>query len=139
MARTINFEGRSIDVPDDASDAEVSAILSSSPKFDTLPGGAAVLAPQVKPSRRGPTGTELLQDVGGASVFGAGLGYTAPALLKGAGTVVGTLPGPMAKSVGAGLTYAGTAAETAGPLARTISGGLSGMGSEIAEIGRAHV
>ena len=132
MARTINFEGRLIDVPDDASDAEVSAILSSSPKFDTLPGGAAVLAPQVKPSRRGPTGTELLQDVGGASVFGAGLGYAAPAMLKGAGTMVNALPGPMAKSVGAGLTYAGTAAETAGPLARTISGGLSGMGSEIA-------
>lgn len=48
MARVIEFEGRRIEVPDDATDAEVEQILSSQPA--AAPQAAAPVAPAVAPA-----------------------------------------------------------------------------------------
>ena len=79
MGRVINFEGRKISVPDDASDAEVSQIISSS--------APAQQKPTVAETPKLPTGN--LIDAVAEPVLSMGRGIIA----KPAGQVVGTLKG----------------------------------------------
>ena len=134
MAKPITFEGRTIEVPDDATDAEVATILSSYPRqgFDTLPRGAAIVQPRqpARPLRR--PASEVLTEVAGAGALGAGMGLFAPELIQGVGTVVKAIPIPQAQAIGGGLDFLGRTARAAGPAARVVSGGLSGVGSETA-------
>ena len=134
MAKPISFEGRTIEVPDDATDAEVATILSSYPRagFDTLPGGAAIVQPRqpARPLRR--PASEVLTEVAGAGALNAGMGLFAPELIQGVGTVVKAIPMPQAQAIGGGLDFLGRTARAAGPAARVVSGGLSGVGSETA-------
>ena len=92
MGKPISFEGRTIEVPDDATDAEVATILSSYPRqgFETLPGGAAIVQPR-QPARplRGPTGTGIITDIGGATTLGGVTGLFAPELIQAAGMGLG--------------------------------------------------
>jgi len=133
MGKPISFEGRTIEVPDDATDAEVATILSSYPKqgFDTLPGGAAIVQPR-QPARplRGPTGTELITDIGGATALGAGMGLVAPEIIQGVGMGLKASGVPQASALGSGIEFLGRTARAAGPTARVVSGALSGAGSE---------
>jgi hypothetical protein len=133
MGKPISFEGRTIEVPDDATDAEVATILSSYPQqgFETLPGGAAIVQPR-QPARplRGPTGTELITDIGGATALGAGMGLVAPEIIQGVGMGLKAFPGTA--PLGSGIEFLGRAARAAGPAARVTSGAVSGAGSETA-------
>lgn len=134
MAKPITFEGRTIEVPDDATDAEVATILSSYPRqgFDTLPGGAAIVQPRqpARPLRR--PASEVLTDVAGAGALGAGMGLMAPEIIQGVGAVTKAIPTPLTQGVGSGIEFLGRAARSAGPAARVASGTLSGVGSETA-------
>jgi len=133
MDRTIQFEGRSIVVPNDATDAEITSILSSydSPNFDTTPGGAAISAPRNQPRPLiKTTGGELMADLGGATAAGGVLGLIAPEPMQALGATLKAIPTPMTQAIGGGLEFAGRAARAAGPTARVISGALSGLGSE---------
>ena len=134
MGKPISFEGRTIEVPDDATDAEVATILSSYPKqeFGSTPGGAATLPlkPQTQMLRR--PASEAATDLAGATALGAVGGLAAPQILQ---TVGGALKGsgiPQGRALGSGISYVGTLAGTAGPAARTAAGALSGLGSESA-------
>jgi len=133
MGKPISFEGRTIEVPDDATDAEVATILSSYPKqgFETLPGGAAIVQPR-QPARplRGPTGTELITDIGGATALGAGMGLVAPEIIQGVGMGLKATGVPQASALGSGIEFLGRTARAAGPTARVTSGALSGAGAE---------
>ena len=133
MGKPISFEGRTIEVPDDATDAEVATILSSYPKqgFDTLPGGAAISQPR-QPARplRGPTGAELLTDIGGAGAISAGMGLVAPEIMQGIGAGLKATGVPQASGVGSGVEFLGRNLRAASPTARVVSGALSGIGSE---------
>jgi hypothetical protein len=135
MGKPIAFEGRTIEVPDDATDAEVATILSLYPKqgFETLPGGAAIVQPR-QPARslRGPTGTELITDIGGATALGAGMGLFAPEIIQGVGVGLKASGVPQASALGSGIEFLGRTARAAGPAARVTSGALSGAGSETA-------
>ena len=134
MAKPITFEGRTIEVPDDATDAEVATILSSYPRqgFDTLPGGAAIVQPRqpARPLRR--PASEVLTDVAGAGALGAGMGLVAPEIIQGVGAVTRAIPTPLTQGVGSGIEFLGRAARSAGPAARVASGTLSGVGAETA-------
>lgn len=133
MGKPISFEGRTIEVPDDATDAEVATILSSYPKqgFETLPGGAAIVQPR-QPARplRGPTGTELITDIAGATALGGVTGLFAPELIQAAGTGLKAFPGTAA--LGGGVEFLGRTARAASPAARVTSGAVSGAGAETA-------
>ena len=135
MGKPISFEGRTIEVPNDATDAEVATILSSYPKqgFETLPGGAAIAQPR-QPARplRGPTGTDLITDIGGATALGAGMGLVAPELIHGVGVGLKLSGVPQASALGSGIEFLGRTARAAGPAARVVSGAVSGAGSETA-------
>ena len=131
MGKPISFEGRTIEVPDDATDAEVATILSSYPKqgFDTLPGGAAISQPR-RPAQqlKGPTGAELISDIGGATVFGGAAGLVAPEIIQGVGIGLKAFPGTA--GLGSGIEFLGRTARAAGAPARVVSGAVSGLGSE---------
>lgn len=132
MTKPISFEGRIIPVPDDATDAEVATILSSYPRagFDTLPGGAAIAQPRqpARPLRR--PASEVLTDIAGAGVLGAGMGLVAPELIQATGIGLKAFPGTAA--LGGVLDFLGRTARAAGSPARVVSGALSGVGSETA-------
>jgi hypothetical protein len=133
MGKPISFEGRTIEVPDDATDAEVATILSSYPRqgFETLPGGAAIVQPR-QPARplRGPTGTGIITDIGGATTLGGVTGLFAPELIQAAGMGLKAFPGTAA--LGGGIEFLGRAARVASPAARVTSGAVSGAGAETA-------
>lgn len=133
MGKPISFEGRTIEVPDDATDAEVATILSSYPRqgFETLPGGAAIVQPR-QPARplRGATGTELATDIAGATALGTVGGLVTPQILQAGGTALKGSGMPYLQSLGGGLSYLGTLAAAAGPAARAAAGAFSGFGSE---------
>jgi len=133
MGKPISFEGRTIEVPDDATDAEVATILSSYPRqgFETLPGGAAIVQPRQPPRPlRGATGTELATDIAGATALGTVGGLVTPQILQTVGGALkGSGMGPV-QSLGGGLSYLGTLAAAAGPAARAAAGAFSGFGSE---------
>ena len=132
MAKPITFEGRTIEVPDDATDAEVATILSSYPRqgFDTLPGGAPIVQPRqtARPLRR--PASEVLTEVAGAGGLGMAMGLVAPELIQATGIGLKAFPGTVA--LGGGLDFLGRTARAAGAPARVVSGGLSGVGSETA-------
>jgi len=131
MGKPISFEGRTIEVPDDATDAEVATILSSYPKqgFETLPGGAAIVQPrQRERPLRGPTGSELITDIGGATALGAGMGLVAPEIIQGVGMGLKAFPGTAA--LAPAVEFLGRTARAAGPAARITSGAVSGAGAE---------
>ena len=130
MGKLISFEGRTIEVPDDATDAEVATILSSYPPqgVETLPGGAAIVQPRqtAQPLRR--PASEVLTDIAGAGGLGVGAGLAAPELIQAAGIGLKAFPGTAA--LGGGVEFLGRTARAAGAPARMVSGGLSGVGSE---------
>ena len=133
MGKPISFEGRTIEVPDDATDAEVATILSSYPRqgFETLPGGAAIVQPR-QPARplRGATGTELATDIAGATALGTVGGLVTPQILQAGGTALKGSGISYLQLLGGGLSYLGTLAAAAGPAARAAAGAFSGFGSE---------
>ena len=132
MGKPISFEGRTIEVPDDATDDEVATILSSYPKqgFETLPGGMAIAQPR-QPARplRGPTGTDLITDIGGATALGGAAGLVAPEIIQGLGIGLRAFPGTA--GLAGGVEFLGRTARAAGPTARVVSGAVGGAGSEI--------
>ena len=134
MGKPISFEGRTIEVPDDATDAEVATILSSYPRqgFDTLPGGAAIVQPRQTPRPLRRPASEVLTDIVGAVGLGVGAGVMAPEIIQGVGTVTKAIPTPLTQAIGAGTEFLGRTARAAGAPARVASGALSGLGSETA-------
>ena len=100
--------------------------------WNSSPGGAAVFTPrQPAPSLRRPA-SEVLTDIGGAGVIGAGMGLMAPEIIQGVGTALKAVPTPATQAVGSGVEFLGRTARAAGPAARVASGALSGVGSETA-------
>ena len=105
----------------------------ASPGTQLLPGGAVVLdRAQSKYLKTPPAAAQVLQDVGGAALTGAGFSAAAPQILKGAGALAtGSGLAPL-RPIGAALTFLGQGAQAAGPAARTATGFASGAASEIA-------
>ena len=134
MTKPITFEGRTIEVPDDATDAEVATILSSypNPNFDTTAGGAAIMRPRTPARSLRRPASEVLTDIGGATALGAGMGLVAPEIIQGVGAVAKAIPTPLTQAIGAGTEFLGRTARAASAPARVASGALSGLGSETA-------
>jgi hypothetical protein len=99
MARTIQFEGRQIQVPDDATDEEVNELLSAQPA--AAPAVAAAPAPKATPS--------VVTDV--PASFGSGI-------VRGAAETA-MLPVTVERLGSAGI---GLAADKAGDVVRAVSG-----------------
>jgi len=99
------------------------------PTFGTTPGGAAIFSPRTQP--RNLSGSNVISDIGGATVFGGAAGLVAPEIIQGTGRLIKAIPTPQTQAIGGGLEYLGTAARLAGPAARVASGALGGAGSEV--------
>jgi len=104
----------------------------ASPGTQLLPGGAVVMdRAQSKYLKAPPAAAQVLQDVGGAAIAGAGFSAAAPQILKGAGALAtGSGLAPL-RPIGAALTFLGQGAQAAGLAARTATGFASGAASEI--------
>ena len=123
-----------VDAPEGATEQDAIAFAASTYKpnpseFGSTPGGAAIAQPR-QPARplRGPTGTELITDIGGATALGGVTGLFAPELIQAAGIGLKAFPGTAA--LGGGVEFLGRTARAAGPTARIVSGAVSGAGSE---------
>ncbi len=99
-------------------------------KFGSTPGGAATLPvkPQTPMLRR--QASEAATDLVGATALGAVGGFAAPRVLRAVGGALKGSGTPQGQSLGGGLSFLGTLADTAGPGARIAAGALSGFGSE---------
>ena len=127
-----------VDAPEGATEQDAIAFAASTykpnpPGFGSTPGGAAIVQPR-QPARplRGPTGTELITDIGNATALGAGMGLVAPEIIQGVGMGLKATGVPQASALGSGIEFLGRTARAAGPAARITSGAVSGAGSETA-------
>ena len=127
-----------VDAPEGATEQDAIAFAASTYKpnpseFGSTPGGAAIAQPR-QPARplRGPTGTDLITDIGGATALGAGMGLVAPEIIQGVGIGLKATGVPQVSALGSGIEFLGRTARAAGPAARIPSGALGGAGSETA-------
>lgn len=119
---------REISGPPGASDEEV--IARAQELFATTEGGA------VTGITREPKATGIqaempaIADIAGAGILGAVGNVAAPAVLRGVGYGLSSLPFPAARTLGRGATYMGEAAQAVKPVVRAAEGLTGGLVGE---------
>ena len=134
LAPKLNYDlagARNAGVPD----KEIADALAG--KFNSTAGGAAVGNPNIEKQgrlgmRSGPFDMSGLATIGEAGAVGGALGAMSKEILTGAGTAIGSLPYPFARTAGGFLRGAGQVIGAGGRAAPAAAGVIAGAGGETA-------